>query len=61
MILFKYILLLSILVNNRVIVIEKRQKIFQLQLKLSNFENSQLQVQLQQNRVILLQFCQLQL
>ena len=48
LILFKYILLLSILVNNRVIVIENRQKIFQLQL--STFENSQLQ--LQQNRVI---------
>ena len=36
--------------NNRVIVIENRQKIFQLQLELLTFENSQLQ--LQQNRVI---------
>ena len=33
LILFKNILLLSILVNNRVIVIENRQKIFQLQLQ----------------------------
>ena len=39
---FKHILLLSILVNNRVIVIENRQNIFQLQI----------QLQLQQNRVI---------
>ena len=46
--LLKHILLLSILVNNRVIVIENGQKNFQLQL--STFENSQLQ--LQQNRVI---------
>ena len=38
------------LVNNRVTVIENRQKSFQLQLQLSTFENSQLQ--LQQNRVI---------
>ena len=45
-------LLSSILVNNRVIVIENRQKIFQLQLQLSTFENFQLQLQLQQNRVI---------
>ena len=36
--------------NNGVIVIENRQKNFQLQLQLSTFENSQLQ--LQQNRVI---------
>ena len=34
LILFKHILLLSILVNNRVIAIENRQKIFQLQLQL---------------------------
>ena len=46
--LFKHILLSFIFVNNRVIVIENGQKIFQLQL--STFENSQLQ--LQQNRVI---------
>ena len=52
LILFKHILLSSILVKNRVIVIENRQKIFQLQLQLqlSNFENVQLQ--LRQNRVI---------
>ena len=43
LILFKHILLLSILVNNRIIVIVNRQKIFQLQL--STFENSQLQLQ----------------
>ena len=48
LILFKHILLSCILMNNRVIVIENRQKIFQLQL--STFEN--LQLQLQQNRVI---------
>ena len=42
LILFKHIVLSSILVNNRVIVIENRQKNFQLQL----------QLQLQQNRVI---------
>ena len=47
---FKYILLSSILLNNRVIVIENRQKFFQLQLQLLTFEN--LQLQLQQNRVI---------
>ena len=54
MILYKYILLTSIIVNSRVIVIENRQKNFQLQLKLSTFENFQLrlQIQLQQNRVI---------
>ena len=46
--LFKHILLSSIVVNNRVIVIENRQKNFQLQL--STFENVHLQ--LQQNRVI---------
>ena len=42
------------LVNNRVIVIENRQKIFQLQLQLQlpTFGNVQLQLQLQQNRVI---------
>ena len=50
LILFKHILLLSILVNNRVIAIENRQKIFHLQLQLTTFENSQLQ--LQQNRII---------
>ena len=50
MILFKHILLLSILVNNRVIVIENGQKNFRLQLQLLTFENSQLN--LQQNRVI---------
>ena len=42
LILFQHILLRSILGNNRVIVIENRQKIFQLQLEL----------QLQQHRVI---------
>ena len=42
LILFKNTLLSSILVNDRAIVIENRQKIFQLQL----------QLQLQQNRVI---------
>ena len=45
LILFKHILLSSILENNRVIVIEK-------QLKLWAFENLQLHLQLQQNRVI---------
>ena len=50
--LLKHILLSSISENNREIVIENRQKIFQLQLQLSTFENSQLQLQLQQNRVI---------
>ena len=50
MILFKYILLPSILMNNRLIVIENWLKIFQLQLSTS--ENSQLRLQLQQNRVI---------
>ena len=44
---FEHILLSSRLVNNRVIVIENRQKNFQLQL--STFENSKLQLQLQQN------------
>ena len=39
LILFKHILLSSILVNNRVIVIENGQKIFQLQLQSSTFEN----------------------
>ena len=52
LILFKHILLSFIFVNNRVIVIENGQKIFQLQLQLSTFENSLLQLQLQQNRVI---------
>ena len=52
LILFKLILLSSILVNNRVIVIENGQKKFQLELQLSTFENSQLQLHLQQNRVI---------
>ena len=54
---FKHILLSSILVNNRVIVILKMgRKIFQLQLQLqlSSFENVQLQ--LQQNRVIYYNF-----
>ena len=50
LILFKHILLSSFLVNNRVIVIENKQKNFQLQLQLSTCENFQLQ--LQQNRVI---------
>ena len=45
MILFKHILLSFLLVNNGVIVIENGQKIFQLQLQLSTFENSQLQLQ----------------
>ena len=49
LILFKHILLSCILVNNRVIVIQDKQKIFELQL------------QLQQNRVINLQFYKLQL
>ena len=52
LILFKHIVLSSILVNNRVIVIENRQKNFQLQLQLFTFQNFQLQLQLQQNRVI---------
>ena len=54
LILFKQILLTSILVNDKVSVIEKRQKIFQLhlQLQLLTFENFKLQLQLQQNRVI---------
>ena len=52
LILFKQILLSSILVNNKVIVIENRQKFFQLQLRLQSltFENFQLELQLQQNR-----------
>ena len=50
LILFKHILLSSILVNNRVIVIENRQKSFQLQLQLLTFEI--LQLQLQQNCAI---------
>ena len=52
LVLFKHILLSSILVDKRVIVIENGQKIFrlQLQLQLSTFENSQFQ--LQRNRVI---------
>ena len=49
---YKHILLSSILVNNRVIVIGNKQKNFQLRLQLSTFENFQLQLQLQQNRVI---------
>ena len=56
LILFKHIVLSSILVNNRVIVIENRHKNFQLQLQLQlfTFKNFQLQLQLQlqQNRVI---------
>ena len=49
--LFKQILLSSMFVNNTVIVIENRPKIFQLQLRLlSTFKN--LQLQLPQNRVI---------
>ena len=48
LILFQHIMLLSILVNNRVNVIENGQKFFQLQPWI--FENFQLQ--LQQNRVI---------
>ena len=48
--LFKHIVLSSIAVNNRVILIENRQRFFQLLLQLLTFENSQLQ--LQQNRVI---------
>ena len=47
---FKHILLSSVLVNNRIIVIENKQKNFRLQLQLSSCEN--LQLQLQQNRVI---------
>ena len=50
LILFKHILLLSILENNRVTVIENRQKFFQSQLQLSTFEYVQLQ--LEQNRAI---------
>ena len=46
--LFKHILLSSIVVNNKVFVIENKLK--NLQLQLSTFENFQLQ--LQQNRVI---------
>ena len=41
LILFKHILLSSILVNNKVIVTETKQKIFQLELP--TFENVQLQ------------------
>ena len=51
LILFKHILLSSILVNNRVIVLENKAEKKQLQLQLSSFENLQLQLQLQQNRV----------
>ena len=51
-VLFQHILLLSIVVNNRVIVIENRQKSFQLHLQVSIFKNSQLHLQLLQNRVI---------
>ena len=43
LILFKHILLSSILVNNRVIVIENRQKNLKLQLQLSTFVIVQLQ------------------
>ena len=50
LILLKHILLSTLLVNNRVIVIENRRTFYQLQLQLSTFENFQLQ--LQQNRVI---------
>ena len=50
LILFKHILLSPILVNHRVIALENRRKIFQLQLQLSTFEN--LLLQLQQNCVI---------
>ena len=50
LILFIHILLSSILGNNKIIVIENRDKIFQLQL--STFENRLLQLQSQQNRVI---------
>ena len=52
LILFKQILLSSILVNNKVIVIADGQKIFHLQLQLSTFANVQLQLQLHQNHVI---------
>ena len=50
LILFRHVLLSSMLVKNSVIVIKNRQTIFQLHLQLSTFENSQLK--LQQNRVI---------
>ena len=50
LILFKHIFLSSILVINRVIVIENKPRNFQLQLQLSTFQIFQLQ--LQQNRVI---------
>ena len=46
LLLLKHILLSSILVSNRVIIRENRQKNFQLQLQLSTFENVQLQLQL---------------
>ena len=46
--LFRHVLLSSLSVNNRVVVIENWQKIFQLHLQLSTFEN----FQLQQNYVI---------
>ena len=46
----KLILIKHILLFSRVIVIENKQKIFQLQVQLSTFENFQLQ--LHQNRVI---------
>ena len=52
LILFKYILFSSILVNNRVIVIKIMQNIFQLQLQLSTSKIFQLPLQLQQKRVI---------
>ena len=51
LILFKHILS-SIFVNNKVIVIENRQKIFQLQLQVQLSTLKNVQLQLQQNRVI---------
>ena len=52
LILFKHILLSSILVNNRVLDIENKQKNFQLQLQLQLSTSENFQLQLQQNRVI---------
>ena len=55
-ILFKHFLLSFVLENNRVIVIENRQKIFQFQLQLSTFENRQLQLQLQLQQNLLINY-----
>ena len=49
---YQFLVASSRTTNNKIIVIENRQKIFQLQLQLSTFENFQLQLRLLQNRVI---------